>query len=113
MANNQLTDTFKVSFTFGELDKDNNPTGGNGDTATIVSSDTASLTVVLDATPAQGSLASGFFVGGSKIQTGVVVTGTASHTDGTPVAPPTTITFDIVAGAAVSAGFSLGTAVPQ
>lgn len=113
MANFQLQDNFKVPFSVIELDSDNNPTGGQGDTATVVSSDTASLTVVLDPTPAPGSIVSGFLVGGTKLQVGVAVTVTTSHADGSPVGQPVVDMIDIVAGAGVSAGISLGTPIPQ
>lgn len=111
--NTPIQDTFKRPFQVTELDADNNPTGGNGDTCTVVSADTASVSVVLDPSPAPGTLASGFLVGGSKLQAGVAVTATPSHADGTPVAPPSTILIDVVASAAVSAGFTLGDQVPQ
>lgn len=113
MANFQLQDNFKVDYSIQELDADNNPTGGSGDTCTVTSSDTASVTVVPDATPTSGNIASGFLIGGKKLGTGIVITATPAHADGTPVAPPSTVTVDVVAGAAVTAGISLGTAVAQ
>lgn len=113
MPSFQLQDNFKVPYSIIELDADNNPTGGGGDTCTVTSADTASVTVVPDATPVAGAIASGFLVGGTKLQTGVVITATPVHADGTPVAPPTTVLIDVVAGAAVSAGISLGTPVAQ
>ena len=113
MANFQLQDNFKVPYSIIELDKDNNPTGGSGDTCTVTSSAPSSVSVVPDTTPAAGSIASGFLVGGSTLGTGIVITATPSHADGTPVAPPSTVLIDVVAGTAVSAGISLGTPIPQ
>lgn len=112
MANFQLGDTEKVAFSIIELDADSNPaTPEPGDVITVVSSDTASLTVVIDTTPASGTQASGFLVGGTKVQTGVTATATVTHADGTSLS--VTDTLDIVGGKASSLSFALGAPIPQ
>lgn len=112
MANFQLGDTQKAPYTLIELDADANPaTPGSADVISIVSSDTASATVVPDATPVAGSVASGFIVGGAKLQTGVVITATVTHADGTSLSVADTI--DIVGGKASSLSLGLGAPVAQ
>jgi hypothetical protein len=113
MANTQLADNFKIPYNVVELDSDGNvATPSAGDTCTVVSSDTTKATIVPDATPAAGSIASGFIVGGS-VEGTVTVTATTTHADGTPVGPPIVDAIDVVSGAPVTAGFSLGTPVSQ
>jgi hypothetical protein len=112
MANFQLGDTEKVSYALTELDADSNPASAQpGDTVAIVSSDTASATVVPDAAPVAGSVASGFIVGGKKLQTGVTITATVTHADGTSLTVADTI--DIVGGKASSLSLGLGAPVSQ
>jgi hypothetical protein len=112
MANFALGDTEKAPYTLVELDADSNPAMPKaGDVISVVSSDTASATIVPDATPVAGSVASGFVVGGKKLQTGVIITATVTHTDGTSL--NTTDTIDIVGGAASSLSFGLGAPVAQ
>jgi len=113
MANNfQLGDTEKVAYALTELDADSNPaTPQTGDVISITSSDTASLTVVPDATPIDGSVASGFLFGGKKLQTGVSVTASITHTDGTSLSVSDLI--DIVGGKASSLSLGLGAPVSQ
>ena len=112
MPNFQLGDTEKVSYALTELDAASNPAAANpSDVITVVSSDVASLTVVPDATPVAGSVASGFLVGGSKLQIGVTVMATATHTDGTTLS--VTDTLDIVGGVASSLSLGLGAPVSQ
>jgi hypothetical protein len=112
MPNFQLGDTEKAPYTLTELDADSNPaTPQDGDVITVVSSDTASATVVPDATPIAGSIASGFVVGGKKLQTGVTITATVTHTDGTSLSVVDTI--DIVGGKASSLSLGLGAPVAQ
>ena len=114
MPNFQLGDTEKVPYALTELDADSNPaTPQAGDVITIVSSDTASITVVPDATPVAGSVASGFLVGGSKLQTGVQVTATVTHA--APGSTPLTVTdlIDVVGGTASSISIGLGAPVSQ
>ncbi len=112
MPNFQLGDTEKVPYALTELDADSNPaTPQATDTISIVSSDTTSITVVPDATPVAGSVASGFLVGGTKLQTGVNVTATVTHADGTSLTVSDLI--DIVGGTASSISLGLGAPVSQ
>lgn len=111
--NTQLGDTQKVPYTLTALDADGNPASlAAGDVVVVSSSDTASATVVPDATPAAGSLASGFILGGKKLQVGVVITAAANKADGS-VDLTVTDTIDIVAGAASALSFGLGAPVSQ
>lgn len=114
MANTQLQDNFKVAFKVFEFDSDNNtasPTAG--DTCTVTSADTASVTVAQDATPSDPTaVATGFLIGGAKLQAGVVISAPVLHSDGSPQSSPT-ILIDVVAGAAVSAGIVLDVPVAQ
>jgi hypothetical protein len=112
MANFQLGDSEKVAYALTELDAASNPASlSPGDVVSIVSSDTAALTVVPDATPVADSIASGFLVGGKKLATGVVVTASVTHTDGTALTVADTI--DIVGGVASSISLGLGAPVSQ
>ena len=114
MANNyQLGDSEKAPYTVTELDADSNPaTAESGDVITVTSSDTASATIVPDATPVAGSMASGFVVGGSKLQLNVVLTATVTHADGSP---PLTVTdtIDIIGGKATTISLGLGAPTSQ
>lgn len=112
MANFQLGDTEKVAYALVELDADSNPaTPQAGDSISITSSDTASLTVVPDATAADGSVASGFLVGGAKLGVGVQVVATVTHADGTTLSVEDDI--DVIGGAASSLSLGLGAPVAQ
>ncbi len=112
MANYQLGDTEKAPYALTELDADSNPaTPQPGDVVSITSSDPASATIVPDATPATGSVASGFVVGGAKVQVGVVLTATVTHSDGTSLS--VTDTIDVVGGKASSLSLGLGAPVSQ
>jgi hypothetical protein len=112
MANFQLGDTEKVQYSLTELDADSNPASAQpGDVVTVVSADPASLTVVPDATPVAGSVASGFLVGGAKLATGLAVTATVTHADGTTLSVVDLI--DIVGGKASSLSLGLGAPVAQ
>ena len=111
--NFQLGDTEKVAYALTELDVDSNPaTPEAGDVITVTSSDTASITVVPDATPAAGSVASGFLVGGKKIQQGVQITASVTHADGSPFLTVTDL-IDLVGGVASSLSLGLGAPVAQ
>lgn len=113
MANPQIGDSEKASYALVELDALSNPaTPKASDVITITSSDTDSATIVPDATPVAGSVASGFVVGGKKVQTGVVITATVDHGDGTP-ALTVSDTIDIVGGTASSLSLGLGAPVAQ
>ncbi len=112
MPNFQLGDTEKAPYALTELDADSNPASPSpGDVITITSSDTASATVVPDATPTAGSIASGFVVGGKKVQVGVTITATVTHTDGTMLS--VTDTIDVVGGVASSLSLGFGAPVSQ
>jgi hypothetical protein len=113
MPSFQLGDTSKVAYSLVELDADGNPAPPlSGDVITIVSSDTASLTVVPDTVPVAGSVASGFLVAGKKLGS-VTVTATINHQQST--IPPLTVvdTIDVVASAASSISLGLGSPVAQ
>lgn len=114
MANTQLQDNFKIAFKVFEFDADNNPASPtSGDTCTVTSSDTASVSVVQDSTPTDpNAVATGFLVGGAKLGTGITISAPVVHADGTPQSNPTLL-IDVVAGEAVSAGITLDTPVPQ
>jgi hypothetical protein len=108
----QLGDTEKAPYALTELDADSNPaTPDPADVISITSSDTASATVVPDPTPADGSIASGFIVGGTKVQKGVVISATVTHADGTSLS--VTDTIDVVGGKASSLSLGLGAPVSQ
>ncbi len=112
MANFPLADTQKVAYALTELDADNNAaTPQPGDVIAVTSSDTDSATVVPDDTPVAGSVASGFVLGGKKLQTGVTITATVTHADGTSLTASDVI--DIVGGVASSLSLGLGAPVAQ
>jgi len=112
MPNFQLGDTEKASYALTELDAASNPAlPSPGDVISVTSSDTASATIVPDATPVAGSIASGFVVGGKKVQTGVVITASVTHSDGTSLS--VTDTIDVVGGVASSLSLGLGAPVAQ
>lgn len=129
MADFQLQDSQKVPYAISEVDaKGNIDTPDAQDSATLTSSDTASITIVPDTTvdPAKvpnnpdGTpgdptkyLQTGFIVAGSKLQTGVTVTVTVNHGDGQASPPPTVDTFDIVGGTPTTTVITLGTPVSQ
>lgn len=112
MPNFQLGDTERVAYTLTELDADSNPaTADPSDVVSVISSDTKSITVVPDATPVAGSVASGFLVGGRLVQTSVNITATVTHTDGTTLSVSDLI--DVVGGKASSLSLGLGAPVSQ
>lgn len=112
MPNFQLGDTEKVPYALTELDADSNPaTADPSDVISVTSSDNASATVVPDATPVAGSVASGFIFGQAKLQTGVTITATVTHTDGSSLTVSDLI--DIVGGKASSISLGLGAPVSQ
>ncbi len=113
MANFQLGDTEKVQYSLTELDADSNPATANPtDVITVVSSAPASASIVPDATPLPGTVASGFIVGGKALATGVQITATVTHADGTAL-PPITDLIDVVGGTASSLSLGLGAPVAQ
>jgi hypothetical protein len=110
-ANPQLGDSEKVPFTLIELDAASFPaTPNTGDVASVTSA-SPSITVVMDATPVAGTVASGFLVGGTPAP-GVVITAQVTHADGT-VLGPITDTIDVVGGTASSLSIGLGAPVPK
>jgi len=121
MANFQLGTDQKVSYSVSGLDSKLAPAAlPLGDTISVVSADLASATIVPDATPAAGMLASGFIFGASKLQANLLLTASALKADGTldTSVAVATVLIDVVAGvgtggAATSLSFVLGTAVPQ
>jgi len=112
MANPQIGDSEKAPFTLVELDAASFPTQGvPTDVISITSSNDASLSIQMDPTPAAGTVASGFVVGGTPA-VGVVITATVTHADGT-VLGPVTDTVDVVGGVANSLSFGLGAPIPK
>jgi hypothetical protein len=112
MSNFQLQDVQKVPYQIVALDADLNPTSlAAGDTVAVSSSDTTEATVVEDATPVAGSVASGFIVGQSKLGT-VQINVAVTHGDGS-AGPTGSVSIDIVAGAAATIAVNLGTPVSQ
>lgn len=129
MANFQLQDSQKVSYAVAEFDKDGNiEAPGAGDSVAVASDSPSSLTVAADAAvdPAKvpnnpdGSagdptkyLQTGFLIGGATLKTGVQVTATFAHTDGSAAPPPVVDLIDIVVGPIATGAISLGTPVNQ
>jgi hypothetical protein len=111
-----LGDTQKVSYALNAVDADGNVAAlPAGDTVSVVSADPTIAQVVPDASPAAGSVASGFILGQSKLGT-TQITATAIGSDGTtpdPSLSPAVQAIQTVAGAAASMGFTLGTPVSQ
>jgi hypothetical protein len=113
MANFQLGDTEKVSYALTVLDADSNPANLlPGDTVSVFSSDTTSATIVPDSVPAAGSVASGFVVGGKKVQVGVSITAAITHADGS-LGLSVVDLIDIVGGTASSISLGFGAPVAQ
>lgn len=113
MANTQLGDTEQMSYTVTELDADSNPaTPLPGDTCVVSSSASASASVVPDATPVAGSIASGQIVGGKALATGVSISALVTHADGTTLGPVTAL-VDVVGGVASSISIGFGAPVAQ
>ncbi len=110
--NPQIGDTEKAPFTLVELDDASQPVPGlPTDVISITSDSPSSASIVMDATPAPGTVASGFVVGGVP-KTGVILTATVTHADGT-VLGPAIDTIDIVGGVANSLAFGLGAPIPK
>jgi hypothetical protein len=109
MANFQLGDTEQVSYGVTVLDADSNPAVLLPTDVVSATSSSASMTVVPDATPAAGTVASGQLLGTAALATGVVftvsITGSVNLT--------ATDLIDIVGGPASSISIALGTPVAQ
>ena len=115
MPNPIITDSQKAPYTVTGLDAGKQPASLQpGDTITVVSSAPASAVVTPDATPAAGTLASGFIVGGVPA-VGVVITATFTPGSGPTagVAQVSTDTVDIDGGEAATITFGLGAPVSQ
>ena len=118
--NLQLQDEKKVPYYYAVTDADGNAdVPSPGDSVSLSSSDTASLTIlpdaVVDPTKAPAgvtSLQTGFLIGESKLQVGVSVTSTLVLANGTVVPPQVTL-IDIVAGVEAGGGLNLGVPVSQ
>ncbi len=111
-----LGDNQKVSYAISAADAKLNPAQlAAGDTVSVTSSDTDSVTVVPDITPVAGSLASGFLVAGAKLQAGVVITASALLADGTPDATVSkaVATIDVIGGVATNLSITLGSPIFQ
>lgn len=115
MANFQLGDSEKVAYSLVELDAKSVAVPGLPTDVVSVTSDNTNLaTVVPDATPTPGSVASGFIVGGTPVAgqpNTVNITATVTHADGTSLSVSDAI--DIVGGAANSISLGLGAPVAQ
>jgi len=108
-----MEDVQKIPYSVPETDADGNPTAPNpGDTCVVTASDTDMGTVVPDATPAAGTIASGFVIGGKKLGT-LTITATITKADGTPGPGPYTQALQITPGPATSGSLVLGTPVAQ
>jgi len=111
-VNFQLGDNEKVPYVMTALDA--NSAGvklADGDVISVTSADPDIASVVPDATPAAGSLASGFIVGGKKLGT-VAISAAASKADGT-LDTSVIDQIDVVGGAATSLSLSLGKPVAK
>lgn len=112
MANFQLADNQKVAYMLVAVDSDGNPASlAVGSSISVSSSDDGSASVVPDASPVSGSVASGFIVGGTKLGT-VQINAAVTNADGT-AGPTGAVAVDVVSGPAASIAFTLGTAVAQ
>lgn len=112
MANLQLQDVQKVPYTLTATDADGNPAPLEaGASIAVSSSDPTMATVVPDATPAAGSIASGFVVGQAKLGT-VQINAAVTNPDGS-AGPTGAVSIDIVAGPAAKIAMGLGVPVGQ
>lgn len=115
VSNTPLTDNFKIPYVYTLVDADGNAVPlAPGETVGVVSADEASATIVPDAVPTAGA-ASGWVLGGAKLQVGVGVTFTVLDSTGAPVTDVTPVVdlFDIGAGAPKTGSVQLGTPVIQ
>jgi hypothetical protein len=112
MANLQLQDQQKIPYSLTGVDKDGLPAQlAAGATVAVSSSDPTLATVVADATPAAGSIASGFIVAQPKLGT-VQINAAVTNADGS-AGITGAVSIDIVSGPAASIAFGLGTPVAQ
>ena len=112
MANFQLQDVQKVSYALSAADADGNPSVlAAGATVAVSSSDVTMATVLPDATPAAGSLASGFILGAAKLGT-VQINAAVTNADGS-AGLTGALAIDIVSGPAATISMAPGTPVAQ
>jgi hypothetical protein len=117
LVNFQLNAKQKAPYTITEVDANGNPVAPSKGDAVSITVSTSDLTVVPDATPVAGAVASGFIVGNpaSAGATGVQVTETTTLANGT-VLPAVTNLVDVIAAvapAAVATTFVFGAPVAQ
>lgn len=111
--NPQLGDSEKIPFSVIEKDAKGVVIQGlPTDVITVVSDSPDSASIAVDATPAPGTVASGFIVGGSVVKPGVNVTFQVAHADGSTL-PAVVDTIDVVGGDAASIAVTLGAPVAQ
>ena len=109
IMNDQVTPSTKIPYTVVEVDSNGDVvTPKSGDTCTVVSADTAACIVAPDIS----QFAGGFIKGGTKLENGVVITATITHSDGS-AAFVTTKPVDNVAGPAVGDAITFGSPVSQ
>jgi hypothetical protein len=113
MANYQLGNTQKAPYTVVALDSEGNvavPVAS--DVVTVISTNTAALTVTPDAVAVAGSIASGFIAGVAPGGAGISVTATLTHADGTSVTVSQMVDVG-VPGAAATLTLTFGAPVAQ
>lgn len=109
---NTMTLTEKISYQLVEFAADGSPANVNpADTVSVVSAEPSLIEVVPDGTATAGSVASGFLVA-KGVTTGVLITGTVTHPDGTSITTTQTVAVTQAFNAA-SIALNLGTAVKQ
>ncbi len=112
MANFQLQDSQKVPYQLTAVDADGLPASlPAGASVAVSTADPTLATVVPDATPVAGSIASGFIVAQPKIGT-VQINAAVTNADGS-AGPTGAVAVDIVSGPAASIAFNLGAPVAQ
>lgn len=109
-----LQDIQEVPYQINAVDADGNPTTNipAGATAAVTSSDPTIASVVPDATPAAGSIASGVIVGQSKLGS-VTITEQVSDASGNALFPASTAVVQVVASNATGAAIAFGAPVNQ
>jgi hypothetical protein len=117
VANFQLGANQKAPYTITEVDANGNPVKPSAGDSVSITASTTDVSIVPDATPVAGAVASGFIVGNpaSAGATGVQVTETTTLANGT-VLPAVTNLVDVIAvaaPAAVATTFVLGAPVAQ
>lgn len=108
-----LTDNQQVTYGLSAEDAKLNPAQlAAGATLAVTSADPASVAVVPDATPAAGTVASGLLVAGAKLTASVQISAAVTNADGS-AGPTGTQAIAVVADAASTIAFTLGTATAQ